>query len=122
MQIKAILLTISLSLCCFSSFAKCQSESCYQEKWCNKVGGQAEVILSDKTRCDCLTEEYAIEIDYARKWYQSIGQTLHYGLMTGKRPGIVLIIEEASDHKYLNRLQGVIKEYGLNIKIWKILP
>ena len=42
-------------------------ESFYQEKWCQENSGQAEVTMPDKTRCDCLTKEYAIEFDISVK-------------------------------------------------------
>ena len=42
-------------------------ERFYQEKWCQENSGQAEVTMPDKTRCDCLTKEYAIEFDFAEK-------------------------------------------------------
>jgi hypothetical protein len=43
-------------------------ERWYQEQWCEAMGGQTEVVLPDKTRVDCLTDEYAIEVDFAPKW------------------------------------------------------
>jgi hypothetical protein len=33
-------------------------ERWYQEQWCEAMDGQTEVILPDKTRVDCLTDEY----------------------------------------------------------------
>ncbi len=31
-------------------------EKWYQEKWCRQQGGEIEVVLPDKTRCDCVTD------------------------------------------------------------------
>ena len=63
----------------------------------------------------------AIEFDFAQKWAESIGQSLYYGLCTGKNSGIVLIMENPQkDIKYLNRLNEVAKKY--NIKVWTITP
>jgi hypothetical protein len=31
-------------------------EKWYQERWCREQGGQIEVVLPDKTRCDCVTD------------------------------------------------------------------
>lgn len=70
------------------SAANSKNERYYQDKWCNNHNGETEYILSDKTRVDCLTETHAIEFDFAGKW-EAIGQSLHYGLMTSKTPGIV---------------------------------
>ncbi len=49
-------------------------EKWYQEQWCTEQGGQVEVVLSDKTRCDCATETHAIEFDFANNWAEAVGQ------------------------------------------------
>lgn len=76
-----------------------------------------EYILDDRTRVDCLTRNYAIEFDFARKWVEAIGQALYYGLKTGRRPGVVLIMEDPiKEGRYLDRLRAVADQHG--IKIW----
>ena len=74
-------------------------------------------MLSDKTRCDCITESHAVEVDYASKWYQAIGQSLHYSVVTGKKPGVVLIAGP-DDQKYIDRLRRVIKTNDLEVTVW----
>lgn len=59
-------------------------EKWYQERWCKEHGGKAEVMLEDRTRCDCLTKSHAIEFDFGPKWAESIGQALYYSIQTGK--------------------------------------
>ncbi len=104
---------------CFASHLYLEKE--YQNQWCRQQNGQTEYILNDKTRIDCLTNDYAIEFDFASKWAESIGQSLYYGLCTGKTSGIVLIMENPQkDMKYLNRLNEVAKKY--NIKVWTMTP
>lgn len=68
-------------------------EKYYQNKWCSEHHGQAEVVLADQTRADCITATHAIEFDFGKKWVESLGQALYYSLQTGKRAGIVLILE-----------------------------
>jgi len=97
-------------------------EKWYQERWCKAKGGQTEVVLPDKTRCDCVTEKHAIEFDFGRKWAESIGQALYYSIQTGKRAGVVLILEKPGDYKYWIRLNTVIDHYGLAIDTWKTGP
>jgi len=36
-------------------------EKCYQEKWCRNQGGEVEVMLPAKTRCDCRTVALTIQ-------------------------------------------------------------
>ena len=94
-------------------------EKVYQNNFCNKMNGQVEYVLNDKTRVDCLTATYAIEVDFASKWAESIGQSLHYSIKTGKKAGVLLIIENvAKDRKYLRRLENVATDH--NINVWTI--
>jgi len=90
----------------------------YQKVWCDKAGGITEVVLDDLARVDCLTDEYAVEFDFGQKWAESIGQALYYGLKTGKKSGVVLILEKNSDTKYLDRLKAVAEKHS--IKVWVI--
>ncbi len=39
-------------------------EKWYQKRWCMEQGGQIEVVLPDRTRCDCVTDTHAIEFDF----------------------------------------------------------
>ena len=43
----------------------------------------------------------------SNKWAEAIGQALYYSIMTGKKPGIVLIMEKETDGRYLKRLRAV---------------
>jgi hypothetical protein len=95
-------------------------EKWYQERWCAERGGEAEVVLPDRTRCDCLTDENAVELDFGAKWAEAIGQALYYSIQTGKRAGVVLILEKESDRKYWIRLNSVIQHFGLPIDTWEI--
>ena len=64
------------------SYAKI-SESFFQHQWCLIEGGQTKYTLPDRTRIDCHTESHAVEVDFAHKWAEAIGQSLHYSLMSG---------------------------------------
>lgn len=95
-------------------------EKYYQEKWCSEHNGQAEVVLSDKTRADCITDTHAIEFDFGKKWAESLGQALYYSLQTGKRAGIVLILESPKDREYFIRLNSTIQHFNLPIDTWEV--
>ena len=110
---KKIILLIVVSL--FLTGARFHKESKYQEEWCK---GNLEFVLPDKTRVDCLTLQYAIEFDFADKGAEAIGQAIHYGLMTQRTPGVVLIIEKDSDWKYWQILNRINKTYNLGITVW----
>lgn len=101
------------------SYAK-YHERDYQKEWCYGKG-RIEAVLSDRTRIDCLTRFYAIEFDYSKKWAEAIGQSLHYGAMTGKQPGIVLIIDSEADLKNYRKIKNIINKYNLPIQTWTII-
>ena len=108
-------------LICSNSFAKhLYPEKYYQDYWCKEQKGQTEVKLIDDTRIDCLTKTHAIEFDFASKWAEAIGQSLHYSRMSGKNAGIVLIIEDNSDYKYYNKIKPLCEQY--NIALWQMTP
>jgi hypothetical protein len=95
-------------------------EKWYQEQWCREQGGQIEVVLPDKTRCDCVTDTHSVEFDFGNNWAESIGQGLHYSAISKKKAGIVLILEKIKDRKYWFRLNTTIQHYGLPIDTWNV--
>lgn len=102
-----------------ASAARLHPESWYQERGCQ---GQVEYRLPDATRCDCLTQTHAIEYDFGTKWYEAVSQSLWYSLQTGKKAGIVLIIESDDEYKYWIRLNTLIDHFRLPIDTWIVRP
>lgn len=94
-----------------------ETESYYVNQWCTPNFGKKEFRLWDTTRVDCLTKEYAIEFDFAKKWAESIGQSLYYAKMTGKKPAIVLILTDALDMRYVKRIERL--DNGIQIFLIK---
>lgn len=105
----------------------CEAKHLYLEKdyqchWCNAKGGQMEYVLNDKARIDCLLPDKAVEVDFAAKWAECIGQALYYGNMTNKTPACLLIMENgAKDNKYLYRLINATKDIK-DFRIFTITP
>lgn len=95
-------------------------ENWYQAQWCQQNQGQQEVVLPDKTRCDCLTSSNAVEVEFGNKWAESIGQSLFYSLQTEKRAGVVLILESVDDRRFWYRLNSVVQQFNLPIDTWAI--
>jgi len=59
-----------------------------------KYHAKTEVVLSDGSRVDLLSDKYAIEVDWAPKWAESIGQSVHYGLLTDRKPAVLLLLKD----------------------------
>lgn len=95
------------------------NESSYQHAYCTIYNGIEEYQLSDKTRVDCLTSKNAIEFDFANKWHESIGQALHYGLMTNKKPKVVLILDNKYKQQqmvYYERVKKLGLAYNIDVE------
>lgn len=104
--------------------ARLNKEDAYNQFWCAQQGGQVEVVLEDRTRVDCITPNgYAVEADFANKYSEGVGQALHYAAVTGKSPGILLIVEDwDQDQKYLDRLYKTLTRTCPAIRVWLITP
>lgn len=94
-----------------------RKEKWYQDRWCT---GIKEFVLPDRSRVDCLTKTRAIEIDFASKWAEAIGQCLYYAAQTNRLPGIGLIIESDKDYKYILKIDRIRSKYNLPIKLYLI--
>jgi len=95
-----------------------KNEAYYQEHFCEKLDGITEFILPDRTRVDCLTDDYAIEVDWAKKWAEGIGQSLFYAEMTNKKAGVALIVGE-NDQRYLKRINLIAGKVKVKVFIIK---
>ena len=61
-----------------------------------------------------------IDVDFADKWAEAIGQSLSYGLNLNLKPAIVLIMEQENDERHFIRINTIIKHYQLNIEVFPI--
>lgn len=109
----AIFLFCSLNL--NAQYAK-QKEVYYQNLFAKDINGQTEVVLNDKASVDIVTDTYAIEVDFAPKWAESIGQCLYYGIMMNKKPGILLVVDGNKEQRYINRVLYTAEYY--HITVW----
>ncbi len=96
------------------------TEKWYQTRWAIQYGGIIEYPLTDGKRIDILTTDWAIEVDFASKFYEAVGQSLLYAKRTDRQPGIILIVEQDKDLKYIKNLQEIIDAWELPIRVWII--
>lgn len=113
MRFSKILFLIILSPMIYSS------ERDISKSWCSVVGGDSEFRTIEGTYVDCLTEQFAIEVEFDYKWKESIGQALHYAQATNKQAGILLIKRSKSKKDYHDQLMKVIIKYNLPIKVFE---
>lgn len=112
-------LVLAVQAQAFSASPHAHPERWYLERWCS-TRGQMEVVMPDGSRADCANATHVVEFDFARKWAESIGQALNYGAQSGKAPGIVLIMENPGDERYLRRVLKVREVYGLPLEVWTV--
>jgi DNA gyrase/topoisomerase IV subunit B len=95
----------------FFALAVCSSAQQSEAYYCNlihqQLGGEREVTVTSGL-VDIVTETHAYEVEWAKNWKHSIGQALWYGLQTNKKPGVVLIIRENKEFKYLQQLNSAL--------------
>lgn len=81
----------------------------YQKVWCDANNGVMEYKLDD-ARVDCLTDKYAVEVDFAPKWSECIGQAVYYAKKTNRKPACLLILESPEDVRFLYRLKYAVNK------------
>ena len=95
--------------------ATSKTERYYQLKCNETLQGRVEYRLPDATRVDILTEDLAIEVDFAKIYYEAIGQACHYAEMTGRKPAILLIVREKYQEKYIKAAARVCKSTKIRV-------
>ncbi len=102
-------------------FAK-KKERDYQNYHCNQLSGISEFRpKKDKyVRIDCELADYSIEVDFGKKHYEALGQSLYYSALTNKKAGIWLIIKNPKQMKHAVRLVRNIRMNKLLITVWVI--
>lgn len=123
--LKGIIIGVGiLSLVLFSAQVLASSnftEPDYVDHYCPTISDeyQIEHIMEDQTRIDCSTPTEAIEFDYAKKWYECIGQALHYSRLTGKAPVCALIVDKTSslEKEKVDRARKTVEHFDLPVRI-----
>lgn len=115
-SIAALVTAACMALLFSDAFAaRLHPEDHYNRTWCAEQLGvdecpdsACEVVQVDRTRVDCLLPDYAVEADFAAKWYEGLGQAVHYARLTGLRPGVLLIIERRADCRHVERARASV--------------
>jgi hypothetical protein len=103
-----------------TSFAVAQEQK-FQERYCS--GMQQEVTMPSGARADCISEEYAIEVDLSNKWAEALGQSLHYASEKSLKAGIILVCVDpvvCNAHSY--RLTSTAQKFKLPLTVWFCFP
>ena len=93
-------------------------ESYYRDRFCENNGGRTEVVMPDRTRADCVTDTHAVEVEFAPKWLEAVGQSLNYASHGGKRAAILILCRRPTDKKKLKFLKRLVEFYSLPIDVF----
>jgi len=108
--ILVIILSLSSTFCIGQ--IKNYSESQLADYIQTLLGGEREYSFNGG-RVDLVVDSLAIEIEWAKNWQESIGQSLWYSLNTNKKPAIILLMNDENDYKYYLRLNTTLEYVGL---------
>lgn len=79
-----------------------------------KYSAQVEVRLLDDSRVDLLSGTHAIEVDWAPKWAEAVGQAIHYSLLADRKPAVILLLRDpATEWRHLVRAAQVCGRLGI---------
>lgn len=93
----------------------------YQEHLAALLGGMMEYSPpEDNVRIDVLTDTEAIEVDFANKWAEGIGQALYYAVLSGERPCVALIVEKEKEYGFVRRVINTRNGLWIDLKIYVI--
>ena len=113
---KKILILLSMLFLSVSLYSQ-QKEKFYEAVFAKDINGSRQVVLSDKTRVDIVTDTFAIEVDFADKWAESVGQSLYYGYVLDKKPGVLLVVNGKEDNNFINRLMVIAMKKDITVWI-----
>ena len=81
-----------------------------------ELQGEAEYRTPDGSYVDIVTKEYAVEVEWPKKWKEAVGQALFYSCVTGLKPAIAMLVRNKPSEKlYFARLMLVCNEYNIKI-------
>ena len=112
---------MNLLLCCLLLSAEKPSELECCRMLAPKYQAKVEVRLWDDTRCDLVTATQAIEVDWAPKWAEAVGQALYYGTVLNKEPTIILLVVDLEkERRYVYRCQTVAAQYKIKLYVERV--
>lgn len=112
---------LAIALLLVSSVAFAQTEADHCRRLAPQYHAQSEVRMWDGTRVDLLNDEYAFEVDFARKWAEGVGQAVYYGQLTGKKPGLILLAQK-NEARFVYRAQTTAARAGVKVFVEWIRP
>ena len=110
------------NVCGDAAAAADKREAYWQRQYC--AGMEIEKKLITGGRIDCFNDEFAIEVDWANKWAEAVGQSLYYAGATDRKPAIILLCTESEGpveglcRSYVYRLEHALAFVNTHVDVW----
>ena len=117
---------LSFALLLVSYPAHGRNEAAWQAVYCK--GMSLNVRLPSGGEADCISPEYAIEVEWAYHWAEAVGQALSYATEVNRKPGIIFLCpssdqrDEGLCRSYMYRLEYALKHVRTHIEVWECFP
>lgn len=105
------------------SYALSVPDDAKEEQWRDALAAKLHGTVEHRIpwgRVDVLTGDWAIELDYATKWHEALGQVIHYGMAT-ERQGVMALIDADGDQQArIDYAEAVAAKHGIKVIIlWR---
>jgi len=122
LSMSLVSLVLALLMVTFSFAGKKPGEREHAERIAIKYNAKVEVKLWDHTRVDLLNDTHAYEVDWVRKYAEGVGQALYYGVVTNKKPALILLVRDlVKESRYIYRAQTVCARAGVELHL-EVIP
>ena len=94
--------------------SQARDEYFWQQRYCESV--ELEKHLPSGGYVDCVSDEFAIEVEWADNWAEGVGQAFYYAAATNRKPGIILLCE-SSEGPVEDRCRSYVYRLDLALKL-----
>lgn len=88
----------------------------YQRQIIERYGMEEGQQTPSGARCDLMTEDYAIEVDWAYKYAEGIGQAALYAAELKRKPLVILLLK--ADHNPVHLERALKAARYVNFPVW----
>ncbi|MDB4311963.1 hypothetical protein N9937_00895 [bacterium] len=118
--ILAFILLCFVSVKVLADHGEKHKEAYYQQIVCDIHDADVEVRNEDNTRTDCLSVEESIEVDFAPKWYECLGQAMHYARLNRNKAVCMLVVMNRKDESRVVSAKMLIDHFHLPVEVQQI--
>jgi|GEM_PF-2469669 len=123
---KGLKVALGTALLVTGSFAGAYAESkeeFFRQRLCAGMK-QERYLQHARSYVDCVSDTHAVEVEFANKFKQAIGQALHYAEQLKLKPGIILVCVEKDENCLRHGLltESALAYWRIPATIWKCGP